>query len=325
MRAVVCRDLAGVAGLSLERRPLPDPGPGKVRIRVRAAGVNFADTLVIEGKYQEKPALPFVPGFEVAGRIDAIGAGVDADLEGARVLAVIASGGYADHALAPASDVVRLTDAIDEVTAAGFAIAYGSSHGALRWEARLQPGETLVVHGASGGVGLAAVECGKAMGARVIATCRGVEKGRLAREKGADHVLDTDTDDLVARIKKLTEGRGADVVFDPVGKSVEEASLRGLGFGGRWLVVGFAGGGVPALPANILLVKNLAVHGFNWGGHRRHQPGRVAEGLTELLAWHGEGRLRPHVSHRVPLADYARALDLLRSRTSTGKVVLTMT
>lgn len=322
MRAVVCRELTGMAGLALEAWPVPEPGPGEVRIRIAAAGVNFADTLVISGTYQEKPNPPFVPGFEVAGTVDALGPDVRADLLGVRVLATVASGGYAEYALAASDDLVRLPPSIDDVSAAGFAIAYGSSYGALRWEARLQPGETLVVHGASGGVGLTAVECGKAMGAIVIATCRGSEKGRIAREQGADHVLDTDRDDLRAAIKELTDGRGADVVFDPVGKSVEQASLRGLAFGGRWLIVGFAGGGVPALPANILMVKNIAVLGFNWGAYRRRRPDLVRQGLGELLAWHAEGRLRPHVSHALPLDAYAEAMDLLRRRASTGKVVL---
>lgn len=323
MRAVLCAELSGPDALRLIDLPEPEPGPGEVRVAVRAAGVNFADTLIVRGRYQERPPLPFVPGLEVAGTVDALGLGVTGFAPGQRVMAVLDRGGFAEKAVAAASDLVALPETIDDATAAGFAVAYGSAHGALRWRADLRAGETLVVHGAAGGVGLTAVECGKALGAVVIATCRGVEKGRIAREHGADHVLDTDADDLRAAIKGLTGGRGADVAFDPVGSPVAEATLRGLAWGGRWLVIGFAGGPPPQIPANVLLVKNLAALGFYWGGYRRRDPARVRAGLDELLGWHARGLLKPRVSHALPLAEHRRALELLESRASTGKVVLT--
>jgi NADPH2:quinone reductase len=324
MRALVCYDPIGLDGLRLDAVPTPEPGPGEVRIRVAAAGLNFADTLIVRGKYQERPEPPFVPGFEVAGTVDALGPGVAGPTPGQRVIAALDRGGFAEFALARAADVVPLTDTIDDVAAAGFPIAYGTSHGALRWRADLQPGETVVVHGAAGGVGLTAVQCAKALAARVLATCRGADKGAVARAHGADHVLDTDRDDLRAAIKDLTGGRGAEVVYDPVGAPVFEASLRGLAPGGRWLVIGFAGGPPPAIPANILLVKNLSVHGFYWGAYRSSDPARVRQGLAECLRWQVEGRLRPHVGQVLPFERWREGLELLLARASTGKVVLTL-
>ena len=324
MRAVVCRELSGLDGLSIEDLPTPEPGPGEVRIRVGAAGLNFADSLIIEGRYQKRPDLPFVPGMEIAGRIESCGSGVAGFAPGERVMATLDHGGFAEQAIAPASQVVRLPDSVDDLTAAGFAVAYGTAHGALTWAGRLRMGETLVVHGAAGGVGLAAVECGKILGARVIATARGRERLSVAEAHGADAVIDTGAEDVRARLKALTGGRGADVVFDPVGGELFEASLRAIAWEGRLLLIGFASGKIPQIPANLLLVKNASAIGFYWGSYREHDPARVHASFEELLSWHAEGRLRPHVSEVLPLAEAKAALAMLIGRKSTGKVVLAM-
>ncbi len=324
MRAIVCRELTGPEGLALEDWPLPEPGPGEVRIRVRAAGLNFADTLIIKGQYQDKPPLPFVPGMEIAGQIEHCGPGVAGFVPGDRVIATLERGGFAEEAVTAAGNVVRLPDSIDDVTAAGFAIAYGTAYGALVWAARLQPGETLLVHGAAGGVGLATVECGRALGARVIASARGAEHLEVARGHGAEALIDTASEDVRARVRELTEGRGADVVFDPIGGEVFTASLRSIAWEGRLLVIGFASGQIPQIPANLLLVKNAAAIGFYWGSYRRHDPARVRAAFDQLLRWHTDRRIRPHVSEVHPLGEAKSALQRLLARQSTGKVVLTM-
>jgi NADPH2:quinone reductase len=322
MRAILCRDTTGLDALELAELPDPLPGPGELRIAVAAAGVNFADSLMITGRYQERPPLPFVPGLEIAGRVDAIGAGVEGPSLGQRVLALVDSGGFAEKAVARADDVVPLPDHIDDVAAAGFAIAYGTAIGALDWRAGLRSGERLLVHGAAGGAGLAAVEVGRAMGAEVVATARGEAKLAVAREHGAAHAIDSETPELSARLKELSGGRGFDVVFDPVGGALFDASLRAIAWGGRIVLVGFASGKVPQIPANILLVKNAAALGFYWGSYRRHDPARLRAGFATLLDWHRQGRIRPHVGHVLPLARTAEAIGLLLDRHSTGKVVV---
>lgn len=323
MRAIVCRETAGHERLTLEEIDEPTPGPGEVRLAVAAAGVNFADSLMVNGRYQERPSLPFVPGLEVAGRIDAVGDGVDDLAPGQRVLAMLDRGGFAAKAVARTADVVPLPDHLDDVTAAGFAIAYGTALGALDWRAALQPGETLLIHGAAGGVGLTAVEVGKAMGARVVATARGAERLAIARAHGADEVLDSERSDLVDALRGLVGRAGFDVVFDPVGGAVFDASLRTIAWSGRIVLVGFASGQVPQIPANILLVKNAAALGFYWGSYRRHDPSRLRQAFARLFAWHREGRLRPHVSDVLPLERTPDAIGLLLARKSTGKVVIT--
>ena len=325
MRAIVCRTLQGPDALELVDLPVPEPGACGVRIRVRAAGVNFADGLMLHGRYQEKPSLPFTPGLELAGEIEAVGAGVRGLRPGQRVLAVVNHGAFAEQAVARAEDVVPLPDGMDEITAAGFAIAYGTAHGALRWRADLHAGETLVVHGAGGGVGLTAVQCGKAIGASVIATARGEDKLAVARAHGADHVLDSEDPDLKDRIRELTAGRGADVIYDPVGGAMFDASLRAIAWEGRIVIVGFASGSVPQIPANVLLVKNASVLGFYWGSYRKHDPERLQEGFQELFQWFQDGRIRPHVSQTLPLAQTADAVRLLMDRRSVGKVVVAVT
>ncbi|MEM8949988.1 MAG: NADPH:quinone oxidoreductase family protein [Pseudomonadota bacterium] len=323
MRAVVCDELGGLDRLSFGELPDPEPGAGEILIEVTAAGLNFADLLMIKGEYQEKPDLPFAPGLEIAGRIARLGEDVTGFSKGQRVMATVAHGGFAELAVAKASDVVAIPDGVDDVTAAGFAIAYGTAYGSLQWATELTVGETLVVHGAAGGVGLATVECGKALGATVIGTARGEERLKVVRAHGADHVIDTSSEDIRDRVKALTEGRGADVVFDPIGGDVFDASFRSIAWGGRLLVIGFAGGRVQQIPANILLVKNVSAIGFYWGSYRKHAPERVRQGFETLLGWASEGRIKPHVSMTVELSRFREALEALQARKSTGKIVLT--
>jgi NADPH2:quinone reductase len=321
MRAVVCKSFGG--GLALEEVPRPKPEPGTVLIEVHAAGVNFADTLIIEGKYQEKPALPFTPGAEVAGVVVELGEGVTTLRRGERVLATVGWGGYAEFVAAPAERVTAIPDSMEFAIAAGFPLAYGTSHGALDWRARLQPGETLLVHGAAGGVGLTAVEIGKTMGATVIATASSAEKLAVAKAHGADHLIDYARENFRDRVKELTQDRGADVIYDPVGGEVFEQSLRCIAWGGRIVIIGFASGKIPQIPANILLVKNCDAIGYYWGSYRKHRPELVRRSYEKLLGWFEAGKLRPHVSHRLPLEEAGHALELLKTRAATGKVVLT--
>jgi NADPH2:quinone reductase len=232
-------------------------------------------------------------------------------------------GGYADEAVVPAGNVMRIPRSMDFVTAASFPIAYGTSHGAFEWKARLKPGETLLVHGAAGGVGLTAVEIGKAMGATVIATAGSPEKLAVAERHGADHLIDYSSEDIRERVRAITEGRGADVVYDPVGGDAFDASLRCIAWGGRIVVIGFAGGRVPQIPANLLLVKNCDALGFYWGSYRARRPDLVRQSFETLFRWFEDGKLKPHVSERLDLAEAGRALEMLRRRKATGKVVLT--
>jgi len=321
MRAVVCP----AYGAPLEVADLPSPplGPRQVRIAVAAAGVNFADTLFIAGKYQEKVAPPLIPGMELAGTVIEVGADVSTIAKGDRVMAAVTGGAFAEEAVAEETDVIRLPEILDFVTAAGFPVAYGTSHLGLKWKANLRPGETLVVHGAAGGVGLTAVEIGRALGANIIATAGGPDKVRVALDHGAQHGIDYKAEDIRVRVKELTGGRGADVVYDPVGGDVFDASLRSIAPDGRILVIGFASGTVPQIPANHLLVKNVTVIGYWWGAYRKLKPDLVRESLAECVGWWAEGKLKPHVSKTLPLAQAADALALLKSRGATGKVVLT--
>ena len=323
MRAMLCHAWGGPETLTLSDVPAPEPGPGEVKIAVAAAGVNFADSLIVAGQYQEKPPFPFAPGLEAAGEVLAVGAGVSRVKPGDRVLALPDWGAFAEQAVARESDVFAIPDGMDFAEAAGFPITYGTAHGALRWHADLQAAETLLVHGAAGGVGLAAVEAGKAIGARVIATAGGPEKLAIAKAHGADELIDYRSEDIRERVKAMTDGEGADVVFDPVGGDVFDASLRCTAWGGRILVIGFAAGRVPQIPANILLVKNIAAMGVYWGSNRKRAPERLAEEFAELFQWYQAGKLKPHVSHRFELSEAAKAIEMLTSRKSTGKVVLT--
>ncbi len=299
--------------------PPPRPGPGEVLIGVRACGLNFADLLLAKGRYQERPALPFTLGMEPAGEVLERGEGVELP-EGARVMAFAPHGGLAEKAVVPASACTPIPETMPFSDAAAFQVAYGTAHLALDHRAGLRPGETLLVLGAAGGVGLSAVEVGKLMGARVIASARGADKLAVCEAAGADHLIDSESGDLVAEVKALG---GADVVFDPVGGAQFAAALRACRPEARVLVVGFASGEVPPVPANILLVKNISVLGYYWGGYLAFRPEVLRGSLRELLGWYETGRLSPHVSHILPLERAGEAYDLLRQRKSTGKVVVT--
>ena len=323
MRAVLCKEFGGPEKLAIEEVAAPAMREGHVRIKIHAAGVNFGDTLLITGQYQEKPPFPFIPGMEAAGVVTEVAPGVKHLKPGDRVLASVGRGGYAEEAVAEADIVHRIPDAMDFVTAAGFPVAYSTSHGALEWRARLKPGELVLVLGASGGVGLTAVEIAKAMGARVIAAAGGAEKLAVAERAGADHLIDYTREQIRDRVKEITGGRGVDVVYDPVGGDAFDQSLRSIAWEGRIIVIGFAAGRVPQIPANIVLVKNIDIIGFFWGSYSRYKPQLMAESFAQLFRWFEQGKLKPHVSHRLPLSEVAQALDLLKTRKSTGKVVLT--
>lgn len=324
MRAVLCKEWGPPGSLVVEDVPSPEPGPGEVRIAVRAAGVNFADTLIIEGKYQFRPERPFSPGLESAGVIDAVGEGVLGLKPGDRVMSYAHHGSFAEQVVAPAALVHVIPDSMELEVAAGFPVAYGTSHVGLDHRARLQPGETLLVHGSAGGVGLTAVEIGKAMGATVIATARGAHKLEIVKDRGADHLIDTSSEDFRERVLEITEGRGADVIYDPVGGDVFDTSLRCVAWEGRLLVIGFASGKIQQPKANYFLLKNCAALGVFWGAYSDKNPEVIRDSWTTLLGWYDAGKLRPHISHRFPFEQAADAMQLLIDRKSTGKVVLTV-
>ena len=321
MRAVVCRAWGEVESLTLEDVPAPAPGPGEVLIDVRATAVNYADALLVAGRYQTKPPLPFSPGLETAGVVAATGEGVTRCARGDRVMAVLPYGGLAELAVAPESETFAIPGEMSFEEAGAFPIAYISSHVALRWQGRLEPGETLLVLGAAGGVGLTAVEIGKAMGARVIAGASTAEKLAVARKRGADEAINYTTENLTERVLALTDGKGADVCFDPIGGDLFDAALSALGWGGRILLVGFVGG-VQQIPANRLLVKHRAALGSSLRYFRWHAPDKLRRSVEELVGWYGQGRLRPLISHRLPLERTVEAIRLLTDRKAHGKVVV---
>ncbi|MBI6630103.1 NADPH:quinone oxidoreductase family protein [Pontibaca salina] len=299
--------------------PIPSPERGQLRVDIRACGLNFADLLMIKGTYQDTPQPPFTLGMEPAGVVTAVGEGVKGFAVGDRVMIYGGQGGLAEHGVFDSVRAVHLPSAMNFDDAAAFQIAYGTSHLALDYRARLQSGETLLVTGAAGGVGLTAVEIGKLMGARVIAQARGADKLEAARNAGADHLIDADSGDLREQLLDLG---GVDVVYDAVGGDVFKAAFRACRPEGRLLTIGFASGEVPQIPANHLLVKNLSVLGLYIGGLVKTRPDVVRESLQTLLGWYAEGRLKPHISHILPLESVEKGLDLLRRRASTGKVVI---
>ena len=324
MRAVVCTALGDASTLALQEVAAPPMTERGVRIRVRAAALNFADTLMIQGTYQVKRTPPFVPGIEAAGEVIEVAAGASRARIGDRVMAYAAAGAFAEELVTEEARVFKIPTAMDFTTAAGFPVVHGTSYFGLADRARLLAGETLVVHGAAGGVGLTAVEIGKRLGANVIAVAGGADKLAVARAHGADHLIDHKTEDLRARIKDLTGGRGADVVFDPVGGPGFEASLRSTAADGRIVVVGFASGQVPPIPANILLVKNLSVIGLHWGAYLDIRPDDFARQFEVLFQWWAEGALKPHTSHTFPLHQVQAAFAALTERRSAGKVALSV-
>lgn len=299
--------------------PTPKPNSQELCLQIAACGLNFADLLMMKGTYQDTPDLPFTLGLEVSGRVTAIGSEVTDFAIGDRVAVYGGQGGLAEYGCFDASRAVKLPDSMGWVDAAAFQIAYGTSHLALDHRARMLPGENLLVLGAAGGVGLTAVEIGKLMGATVIACARGTDKLDVAKAAGADHLIDAKTDDIRAVVKSLG---GADVVYDPVGGDQFEAAFRACNPEARLIPIGFASGDVPQIKANHLLVKNLSVHGLYWGGYLSFRPDVLTKSLEQLIAWRGEGKLKPHVSHVLPLEQAGEGMELLRSRKSTGKVVI---
>jgi len=300
--------------------PDPVPGPGEALVRVAAAGLNFADLLMIEGRYQQMPDTPFVPGLELAGQVVALGPGTDGPPVGTRVAAHVAGGAFAALAVVPVERLLRLPDDMPMEVAAGFQVAYGTSHLALTHAAALRPGETVLVTGAAGGVGLTAVEIAARLGARVIAQVRGAEKAALVREAGASEVIDSAVEpDLKAALRALG---GVDVVYDTVGGPGFDAALRATRPGGRLLAIGFAGGEVPKVALNLLLVKNVSVIGFWWGGYLGFAPHLLTGSLAALLDWWREGRLQPHVGQVLAFDALPEGLALIRDRKATGKIVL---
>jgi len=321
MRAVICREWGEVESLTLDDVLPPTPAKDEVLIDVRATAVNYADALLVAGRYQTKPPLPFSPGLETAGVVAACGESVTRFKPGDRVMAILPYGGLAEQAVAPEAETFTIPEGMAFEEAGAFPIAYISSHVAIRWQGRLEPGETMLVLGAAGGVGLTAVEIGTAMGARVIAGASTAEKLAVARDRGAADGINYATENLTERVMALTDGKGADVCFDPVGGELFDAALSALGWGGRILLVGFVGG-VPQIPANRLLVKHRAALGSSLRYFRWHAPDKLRRSVEELVRWHGEGRLRPLITHRLPLARTVEAIRLLTDRKAHGKVVV---
>jgi len=334
MKAMMSVEPGGPDSLKLMEVPTPEPGPGQIRIAVKAAGVNFPDTLIIRDMYQFRPPRPFAPGGEVAGVIDALGDGVSAFAKGDRVLAMTLQGGYATDLIVDAKAAVKIPDAMPFDEAAGFLMTYGTSHYALKDRAHLKSGDSLFILGAAGGVGAAAIEIGKAMGAKVIAGVSSPEKAAFARELGADDFViypkDIDKDgqknlsnQIKAAAAKLTGGDGVDVVYDAVGGDYAEPAVRALAWEGRFLVVGFPAG-IPRLPLNLTLLKSCDIVGVFWGAFTMRDPKRHAAHVAELLKWYTEGKVKPRVTARFPLEQAAEALKLVEGRQVQGKAVLTM-
>ncbi|SDE28728.1 NADPH2:quinone reductase [Salipiger thiooxidans] len=304
---------------ALSELPVPQPGPGQIGVRIGACGLNFADLLMMQGRYQDTPPLPFTLGMEIAGTVETLGEGVTGLAPGDRVAVYGGRDGLAEYGVFDATRAVRMPESMSLEDAAAFQIAYGTSHLALDHRARLQPGETLLVLGAAGGVGLTAVEIGKLMGARVIACARGAEKLEVARAAGADHLIDARSQDIREAVLALG---GADVVYDAVGGDQFTAAFRSARPEARILTIGFASGEVPQIKANHLLVKNLTVMGLYWGGYLSFRPEALTGSLATLFGWYAEGRIKPHISHVLPLDRAMEGMELLRSRASTGKVVI---
>jgi NADPH2:quinone reductase len=321
MRAVICRAWGPVANLSVEDVPAPAPADDEVLIDVRATSVNYADSIMVAGKYQTRPPFPFSPGLETAGVVSRCGARATRFRPGDRVMATLAWGGLAEQAVAKEVETFAIPHGMTFEEAGAFPIAYISSDVALRWQGRLEPGETLLVLGAAGGVGLTAVEIGKAMGARVIAGASTAEKLAVARAHGADDLVNYATEKLTERVMALTGDEGADVCFDPVGGELADAALSSLGWGGRMLLVGFVGG-VQQIPANRLLVKNRAALGSSLRHYRFNEPDKLRRSVEALVGWYREGKLRPLISHRFPLERTAEAITLLTDRKAHGKIVV---
>ena len=324
MKAVVCEELGPPESLKYMEVPNPEPGAGQVLIDVKAIGVNFPDNLLIQGLYQEKPALPFVPGTELSGVVAELGEGVNGIAVGDRVLSTTGGGAYCEQVAVDVQRCVQLPDSLDHIRAAALMVAYGTSIHAFRQRANLQPGENLLVLGAAGGVGLSAVQIGKAMGARVIAGASNPEKLALAKANGADELVDYGSGDLKDQVKALTGGKGADVIYDPVGGDLFDQSVRCINFNGRLLIIGFASGTIPKLQAGLALVKGMSAVGVFWGRFAtKEQPELHAENMGILFDWLEQDAIAPHIDETMPLSQAAVALRKVADRKVQGKLVLT--
>ncbi|MEK1941489.1 MAG: NADPH:quinone oxidoreductase family protein [Pseudomonas sp.] len=322
MKAVLCKAFGPAETLVLEEVASPEPKKNEVLLDVHAAGVNFPDTLIIEGKYQFKPPFPFSPGGEAAGVVAAVGEKVTHVKPGDRVMALTGWGSFAEQVAVAGYSVMPIPAGMDFASAAAFGMTYGTSIHALKQRANLQPGETLLVLGASGGVGLAAVEIGKAMGARVIAAASSAEKLEVAKAAGADELINYSEGGLKDKLKELTGGQGVDVIYDPVGGDLFEEAFRSIAWNGRFLVVGFASGTIPSLPANLTLLKGASLVGVFWGAFAQRQPQDNAANFEQLFTWFAEGKVKPLVSQTFPLTDAAGAINALGQRKAVGKVVV---
>jgi NADPH2:quinone reductase len=322
MKALLCKSHGPPESLVVEELPSPTPGPGQAVVTVHAAGVNFPDVLIIQGKYQFRPALPFSPGAELAGVVKQVGEGVTGLAPGQPVLALLTYGAFAQEVVLDAAHLVPMPAGVDFPVAAAFGLTYATSYHALKDRAQLAPGETLLVLGAAGGVGLAAVELGKQLGARVIAAASTQAKLDLCRRHGADEVINYEEQDLRAALRGLTQGEGVDVVYDPVGGKFAEPAVRSLAWKGRYLVVGFAAGEIPKIPLNLLLLKGASLVGVFWGDFARREPAANAANLRLLGQWLTEGRVRPLISATYPLDQAGRALRAMMERQVVGKVVI---
>ena len=321
MRAWLVERITDEGEMRLADIPAPEPGPGQSLIKVEAAGLNFLDTLQLRGKYQVKPPLPFTPGVEVAGRVIKAGAG-SRFTEGERLCGTVPTGGFAEQAVVADGNAIRLPDGVPAAESVGMVTIYPTSHVALKNRAGIKPGDTVLVHAGAGGVGSAAVQLAKAWGARVIATAGGEEKAQLCRDIGADVAIDYKAGDWVEAVRKETDGRGCDIIYDPVGDAIGEQSVRVLAWGGRLLIVGFAGGRIPQLPANRFLLKNASAVGVYWGEWKKNHPDLAEEVFADLFRMYEAGQIKPIIGERFPLSEAPAALEALGGRKSVGKVVL---
>lgn len=324
MKAILCKSYGPPSNLVYEEVPSPTVGADDVLIQVKACGVNFPDVLIIQGKYQFKPPLPFSPGSDVAGIVKEIGSNVTNHKVGDEVFALIPHGGFAEEAVAPANSVFPKMPGMDFPIAASFLMAYGTSYHALKDRAKLKEGETMLVLGASGGVGLTAVELGKLMGAKVIAAASTDEKLELCKQYGADEVINYSKEDMTARLKELTGKKGVDVIYDPVGGDYTETALRRMAWEGRYLVIGFAAGDIPKIPLNLPLLKGCQIVGVFWGAFAMRDPKGNTANTMQLMQWYAQGKLKPHLHGIYPLADAPKALEEMMNRKVRGKVIIEM-
>ncbi len=322
MKAIVCKQFGPPSSLVLDDIESPKPGEKEVVVQVKACGVNFPDTLIIQGLYQFKPELPFTPGSDIAGVVKEVGAKIKHVKPGDEVFGFVMHGGYAEEVVVPGNACFPKPPGMEFPVAASFMMAYGTSYHALKDRGRLKEGETLLVLGASGGVGLAAVELGKLMGAKVIAAASTTQKLELCKEYGADAVINYDTEDLKTRIKELTDGKGVDVVYDPVGGRYSEPAIRGMAWEGRYLVVGFAAGDIPKIPLNLALLKGCAIVGVFWGSFAMKTPDKNMQNTMQLMQWYAAGKLKPHIHKIYPLAEASNALEDMTKRKVKGKAVI---